>query len=82
MEDLVIKGLGEEDFDLLEGLFKRDLGHYLDALGDFPYAIFASHYGPIARDMELISRLYERIFRWLADERGVDGWTTFGEVLD
>ena len=82
MEDLVIKGLGEADFDLVEGLFKRDLGRYLDALGDFPYAVFGSHYGPIARDMELISRLYERIFGWLADERGVDGWATFGDVLD
>ncbi len=82
MEDLVIKGLTEKDFDLIEGLFKRDLGNYLDALGDFPYAVFGSHYGPIAREMKLISRLYERVFGWLADERGVDEWVTFGDVLE
>jgi peptidoglycan/xylan/chitin deacetylase (PgdA/CDA1 family) len=81
MEDLVIKGIGEDDFGLVLGLFQRDLGHYLDALGDWPCAIFASHYYAIARDMALITRLYETLFEWLADV-GVDGWTTFGTVLD
>ena len=79
MEDLIIKAIGEDDFDLVLDLFQRDLGHYLDALGDWPCAIFASHYYAIARDMALITRLYETLFDWLAD-RGMDRWTTFGTV--
>ena len=81
MEDLVIKGLDEADFDLALGLFERDLGNYLDALGDWPFGIFASHFSSIARDMPVITRLYERLFEWLS-ARGVDEWTTFGEVVE
>jgi len=81
VEDLLIKGIGEDDFDLVLGLFQRDLGHYLDALGEWPYAIFGSHYYAIARDMTLVTRLYEALFEWLAN-RGVEEWTTFGAVLE
>ncbi len=80
MEDLVIKGISEDDFDMVLELFKRDFGHYLDALGDWPFGIFASHYYSIARDVPLITRLYETLFDWLADQ-GVDEWTTFPAEL-
>jgi peptidoglycan/xylan/chitin deacetylase (PgdA/CDA1 family) len=80
LEDLVIMGIDEDDFDMVLELFKRDIEHYLDALGDWPYAIFGSHFASIARDMQLITGLYETLFDWLSDQ-GVDGWATFGEVL-
>ena len=81
MEDLVIGGITEDDYDLVLGLFKRDLGHYLDALGDWPCVVLGSHYYTIARDMELITRLYSDLFEWLAD-RGVDEWVTFADALE
>lgn len=81
MEDLVIKGIGAEDFEMVLELFERDLGHYLDALGQWPFGIFASHYYAIARDLPLVTRLYETLFEWLA-ARGVGQWTTFGDVLE
>lgn len=81
VEDLVIGGISEEDYDLVLGLFKRDIGHYLDALGDWPYAVLGSHYFAIARDMDLITGLYEELFEWLAD-RGADEWATFAQVLE
>lgn len=80
MEDLVIGGIAEADYDLVLDLFKRDIGHYLDALGDRPFAVLGSHYFAIARDMPLITRLYEELFAWLAG-RGADEWATFREVL-
>lgn len=81
VEDLVIGGIDEADYDLVLGLFKRDLAHYLDALGDWPYAVLGSHYFAIARKMDLITRLYDELFAWLA-ERGVDEWVTFADALD
>lgn len=80
LEDLVIRGIGAEDFDMVLELFQRDLNHYLQALGKWPFGIFSSHYWAIARDLPLITRLYETLFSWLAD-RGVGGWATFGEML-
>ncbi|MBD3292016.1 MAG: hypothetical protein GF393_03770 [Armatimonadia bacterium] len=81
VEDLVIGGIDAADYDLVLDLFKRDIGHYLDALGDHDYAVLGSHYFAIARDMPLITRLYEELFAWLAT-RGADEWGTFGEVLE
>jgi len=80
MEDLVIGGIDEADYGLVLDLFKRDLGQYLDALGDREYAVLGSHYFAIARDMPLVTRLYEELFAWLA-ARGADEWATFREVL-
>ena len=75
----MIGGISEADYDLVLGLFKRDLAHYLDALGDWPYAVLGSHYYAIARDMDLITRLYDELFEWLA-RRGADEWVTFADI--
>jgi len=81
LEDLVIGGISEADYDLVLRLFRRDLAQYLDALGDWPYAVLGSHYFAIARELSLITRLYDELFEWLA-ARGADEWVTFADVLD
>ncbi len=80
MEDLVIRGLAPGDFTMVLELFQRDLEHYLQALGQWPFGIFACHYWAIGRDLLLVTRLYETLFDWL-QTRGVQQWTTFGAAL-
>jgi len=81
LEDLAIKGIEPEDIDLVFNLFKRDIGNYMRGLGDWPFGIFASHYHSIGKAFDVIPRLYERLFDWMTGQ-GVEGWTTFGAVLE
>lgn len=49
--------------------------------GDWPYGVFLSHYYSIARQVDLTTQLYERLFEWMAGQ-GVTEWTTFRAVLE
>ena len=80
LEDLTIKGIPPGDRDLILRLFKRDITHYLDALGDWPYGVLTTHYHSIGRQFDEMTALYDALFDWLASQ-GVTEWVTFKSVL-
>ncbi|NOY82843.1 MAG: DUF2334 domain-containing protein [Kiritimatiellaeota bacterium] len=81
LEDLAIRGVESNAFDALLDLFKREVDNYVAGLGDWPCGVFGSHYHSMAKQMALTSRLYERLFDWMAGQ-GITEWTTFRAELE
>ncbi|NOX53534.1 MAG: DUF2334 domain-containing protein, partial [Planctomycetes bacterium] len=80
LEDLTIRGVPPGDRELILRLFKRDITHYLDALGDWPYGVLTTHYHSIGRQFDEVTSLYDELLDWLAAQ-GITQWTTFKGAL-
>lgn len=80
VEDLAIGGFASEDLNLMLDLFKTELRRYLDGLPEGAFGVFSSHYQAIGKQFDLTTRLYERLFEWLAGQ-GVSEWTTLRAAL-
>ncbi len=81
LEDLVIRGFKNSEYDFILNLFKRELTNYIDSLGNADLGVLMSHYNSIGRQLNLVTRLYNELFDWLAATHGIDEWTTFHSVL-
>lgn len=80
LEDVVIFGVKEEEFDFALNLFKREIKNYMQGLGSDGLGVFGSHYTRIGRQRETITRLYDQLFAWMS-EQGVTEWVTFRDAV-
>ena len=80
LEDLAIRGVKPGEFDFVLNLFKREIKNYVKGLGDWPFGVFLSHYQTIGKQPDVMTKLYDEMFHWMAAE-GIAEWVTFKSAL-